>query len=84
MRLDLAGMAGWLSADQREVAWPNGVDASLDRVSAALAKKGKSSLATTLRGSVTATRDAALGHAGDRKPAKALLDLVDVVEKALR
>ncbi len=84
MRLDLAGMAAWLMADSRDIAWPAGVDDALARVAAGLEKKGRAPLAATLGKSVAAARAAALDRSGERKPATALLDLIDVVEKALR
>ena len=48
MRLDLAGMAAWLMADSRDIAWPAGVDDALARVAAGLEKKGRAPLAATL------------------------------------
>ena len=81
MLLDFVGMTGWLRAHGASVDWPPGVEAATDSLARQLAARGKAALATQLR---SAIRDTIATTAnGDVKPSLRLLDLVDVVEKAL-
>jgi hypothetical protein len=80
MLLDFVGMTGWLRARGASVDWPTGAQGATDSLARQLAARGKAALAKQLRAAV---RDTMASKARDVKPSLRLLDLVDVVEKAL-
>ena len=80
MLLDFVGMTGWLRAQGASVDWPPGVQGATDSLARQLEARGKAALAKQLRAAV---RDTMASKARDVKPSLRLLDLVDVVEKAL-
>jgi len=81
MLLDFVGMTGWLRAQGASVDWPPGVQGATDSLARQLESRGKAALAKQLRAAVRDT--IANGTNRDVKPSLRLLDIVDVVEKAL-
>ena len=81
MLLDFVGMTGWLRAQGVSVDWPPGVQGATDSLARQLERRGKAALAKQLRGAVRDTITNSTNR--DVKPSLRLLDLVDVVEKAL-
>ena len=81
MILDLVGMAAWLRAHGVESPGPTAAEESVPAVATALRAKHREALTDRLR---TAVREALSAPAGTDAPAQRLLDLVDVVETALR
>ncbi len=84
MRLDLVGLAAWLRAHGAAVRWPDGTQRALDLVESHLTAQHKRALARQFRTATTAALATPVSSSGDARPAKRLLDLVDVVEKALK
>jgi len=85
--LDLVGQAAWLRAKGLDTPWPNEADKSASAVTVALRARARGGLADSLQASIAAAMKipvAAGANAGDRITAIELLDLVDVMEKALR
>jgi hypothetical protein len=81
MILDLVGMAAWLRAQGVESSGPTPAEETVSAVATALRAKHRDVLTDRLR---TAIRETLSAPAGTDTPAKRLLDLVDVVETALR
>ena len=81
MILDLVGMAAWLRAHGVESPGPTAAEEAVSAVATALRAKHREALTDRLRKAVRETLSA---PAGTDAPAKRLLDLVDVVETALR
>jgi len=81
MLLDFVGMTGWLRAQGASIDWPPGVKGAMESLAKQLEGRGKAALANQLRAAVRDTM--ANGTNRDAKPSLRLLDLVDVVEKAL-
>ena len=84
MRLDLVGMAAWLRAHGAAVHWPDGTQSALDLIESRLTAQRKPTLARQFRTATTAALATPVSPSGDARAAKRLLDLVDVVEKALK
>lgn len=84
MRLDLVGMAAWLRAHGEAVRWPDGTQRALDLIESRLTAQRKLTLARQFRTAASAALATPVSSSGDARPAKRLLDLVDVVEKALK
>jgi hypothetical protein len=84
MRLDLVGMAAWLRAHGQAVNWPDGTPGALDRIESRLTARHQATLARQFRAAADAGLATPVATAGDAHAATRLLDLVDVVEKALK
>lgn len=84
MRLDLVGAVGWLRASGEHEAWPAGLHESTARIESQLTARHRADLAKRLAGAVAALLAQPEGAGKSTKPAGALLDLVDEMEKALR
>lgn len=82
--LDLAGMTGWLRARGMALEWPPRVREATDAIAARLMSRGQIRLAARLRDSVKATLGTPVARQGTPQAAQSLLDLVDVIEKALQ
>jgi hypothetical protein len=83
MRLDLVGMAAWLRAHGSDVSWPEGTQSALDMIVSRLNARHGTTLAHRFQAAASAALATPVTVAGDARPATRLLDLVDVVEKAL-
>jgi hypothetical protein len=84
MLLDLVGMSGWLRSRGVPLDWPRGAGAAADVLAGRLHRQGRGTLAGRLRSALVATLRLPVRADGDPRPARRLLDLVDVVEKSVR
>jgi len=84
MRLDLVGMAAWLRAHGSDVSWPDGTQSALDLIMSRLELRHGRTLAHQFQVAASAALATPVTLGGDSRPATRLLDLVDVVERALR
>lgn len=84
MLLDLVGMSGWLRSRGVPLDWPPGAGAAAEVLGARLHHRGRGTLAERLRAALAATLQVPVRADGDTRPARRLLDLVDVVEKSVQ
>jgi hypothetical protein len=84
MRIDLAGMTGWLRAQGVDLDWPAGLPETTAAVLTELRSRGESSLADSLDSAILATTKTPVAAGGDVAAARTLLDLVDGAEQRLR
>ena len=84
MRIDLAGMAGWLRAHGVDTPFPGNVESATQVVAEQLRAKGRAALADRLIKDAAATLVIPVRANGDVRTANALLQRVDDAEVALR
>lgn len=84
MRIDLAGMAGWLRAHGVNASFPRDSEKAAQAIGESLRAKGHAALAEQLKKDVAATLVIPVRVNGDVKVANALLQCVDDVEQAVR
>lgn len=84
MLLDLAGATGWLRGHGESLEWPAALDEVTSRVNKALARKGRTDLGSRLKKAMVDLLAVSDHSKGGSRAAVAVLDLVDVLERALR